>query len=198
MNVTPLRALCCGALLASAIPALDESLHADPVSIQVTTGSFQIESDTLVSVAQSLHSFGTMSSHWKDPNYPVHISSGYSSVPGWSFFISFDFSDYDPEDWIPVGYDDLGMYCIIQEPGDNPPISGIAVVDGNGAPMDSYAFDFPNPPFSGQTFGVFVSAQDAIDTGEIVTLLWNQVPAPGALAALGFACLLTRRRLRIS
>jgi len=191
---TATKTLLCGALLASVLPAIEHTAQADPTEITVLTASFNSVSGYAASVFSSLHTFGTTSMHGL-ATYPVHFTSGFSARPGWTYEMVVDFSDYDPGFFVPFGYDALAIYLFIKEPGTTAPISEINVKDGTGADL-AYTGMFNLEGHDDGVIGIHVDTNAVIAGGFTVTIQWNQVPAPGALALLGVAGLVGKRRRR--
>jgi len=128
---------------------------------------------------------------------PIGIDSTNAPRPGWDWEMSFDFQNAGVQ--VVPGYEvftNITVYLYIKEVNTTRPISEFEVkyngnvigVDTNWLPGDDQAIMFtisfldllgPNGQFDG-----------------ILTVQWNQVPAPGALALLGLAGVMAKRRRR--
>jgi len=131
------------------------------------------------------HQFGT--SVTSPEFFSLTITSGMSDREGWQYQIEIDYTQYD------VGFFTTGTSTVdllgIKSPDSPFPISDARAKDAFGNDIGSIVFDGGNITWVGV-------ANDILAGGERVTIQWNQIPAPGAIALLGLAGLTAGRRRR--
>ena len=185
--------LMCGALLASVL-GTTEVAQADPTDILIGTAL------NGASGASAVHTFGgAPTTYGALSPYFITVSSGDSDREGWQYEVQFDLSAFDVGFLGPSAIFSISM--IIKDDATSRPISAVNVKDVNGNDIEFItAPDLPDGFGNGDIFlGVFAGDIDLGDgnpTNDIVTVQWNQVPAPAAFALLGLGGLVGSRRRR--
>jgi len=177
----PLSTLAAGAFALGAVSASASAVPDIFDVIVTTTGGF-------TEVAPFLgHEFGTSDSFAPFPGFPINISSGLSDREGWQYQIVIDYREYD------IGIFGSGTSTVellgIKSPDSPFPITDARAKDAFGNDIGGIEFDGGNIIWVGGTM-------DILNSGELVTIQWNQIPAPGAIALLGLAGLTGTRRRR--
>ena len=188
----PTKALLCGALLASVLPAIEQTASADPGELFIVATTVNPATGGASSIVQGYHTFGTTGTNIGGTWY-VDVSSGPSQRVGWDYELTANWDPFDPESFFPE-YSQGYLYIYIKEAGTTTPISAVNVKDVNGNDIAFNVEAGSGPGTIAITFDLF----GLINTtgSHIMSVQWNQVPAPGALALLGVAGLVGKRRRR--
>lgn len=119
-----------------------------------------------------------------DGAYPIHITSGTSTLAGWDYQMVIDYSDYD------IGF--FGMAALTNATIDIKNSAYAGVIDA--IVLDTFNNAVGSVSFTDTTMMMQASGLLLQPTG-VATVYWN-VPAPGALALLAIAGVVgsTRRR----
>lgn len=164
---------------ASASTALSEPVVFDVLTTNVSETGFTEEQNFIG------HEFGTTET--SDFFFPITISSGLSDRDDWTYQLVIDYTEND------LGFFGNGSASIeilnIKGPDDPMPIIEVQAKDAQGNPIGQWEFDGGNIFWAAGT-------SEILESGEIVVIQWNQIPAPGALALLGIAGLCGARRRR--
>jgi len=199
------RGLVCSALLA-AVSGATSNVHADPTDIfgavawddAAFFGNVVDAWDFGAVTGTNPHTYGTVQSvgSFFSGADPLVIDSSQEPRPGWDWQVSIDFLNSGISNvYNAYGFDRVSVYLYIKELGTTAPISGVHA-KYNGAEI-GFIDLAPGDP---QGFILQFLINDMVDptglvTG-VLTIQWNQVPAPGALALLGLAGMASRRRRR--
>ena len=184
--------LMCGALLAS-IMVIPETATADPDQIFGVTsanGNFSVQS--------FVHQFLGPPTTYGLSAYPLVVSSALSDRPGFDFELTWDLTGFDTSFFAP---DDMFWVELdIKDENTDTPIIAIGVKDWEGVEITDWIDLTGNGSgFTNGTIGLafpFFHIQPTGSGHEFFTIQWAQVPTPGALALLGLAGVVGRRRRR--
>ena len=185
--------LICGALLASvASVSMTESALADPGTINIDTAAIGGPNGNTYpgnpfSHFTGVHTFGgppTILGTF----FTQTVTSGLSASPDYDYELTVDYAGFDSSFFGGAGWSFIIDLTIADPDGD---IGSAAVVDAQGNEYAGAIIDLgPDSIF------VTVAADAVIAGGDIATIQWSLVPAPGALALFGAAGLVgvSRRR----
>lgn len=170
---------------ASTIAAAATTAHAGPffIDAQITTTNGSGFSEL---VAFPEHEVGSTES--SPGPLPMVIDSGISSLEGWEYQATLDYSGYD------IGYFfngnsviDLWNFAGLGMPG---PIAAATAFNGFGEAIGTLSFDGGSIHWEG-------SVASILEGGQAVTIHWNHIPGPSSgVLALSLAGLAACRRRR--
>lgn len=134
------------------------------------------------------HAFGSSDTMdaFNDPDgaFPIHLTTGLSTLPEWEYEMAIDYSDYD------IAF--FGMAALTNAVIDinNSDYAGVT----DAVVLDVFGNSVGNVNFTDTTMTMQASGL-LLQSGNVATVYWN-VPAPGALALLAVAGVVgsTRRR----
>lgn len=195
MTKNATKALLCGALLASVLPAIEQTASADPGTLGLETNVTGDADNEFSHFTGFSHSFGGATIlPYDSAFYSIIVTSGLSNRAGWQYEITFDYINFgisffqnsasftNPAAEVHVTVDDpdgIGSYTVKGYDG-----SAIAWTEGADHNLGNGVFHIL----------VLLDEVEAGDYG--FTIQWNAVPAPGALALLGVAGVVGKRRRR--
>lgn len=108
-----------------------------------------------------------------------YITVSSQAGTGWDYEIVFDYTEYDVGFFTAQGTSQISITDLVDD---------FEVADAQAS--------FGNLSFDANSISWDASVADILGANEIVTISWNAVPAPGALALLGVAGLIGASRRR--
>lgn len=185
-------ALMCGALLAS-ILVIPETATADPdviLGVTSSNGDFSVQS--------FVHQFLGPPTTYGLSIYPLVVSSALSDRPGFDFEMTWDLTGFGVNFFL--ANDLFYVELDIKDDNTETPIIAIFVKDWEGNEITDWIdLTGTGTGFTNGTIGLafpFFHLQPEGSGHEFFTIQWAQIPAPGALALLGLAGVVSRRRRR--
>lgn len=160
-------------LMASAVVGFAAAANADVFNVETYTenaaGSYSEQWDF------PGHEFGTTEN--SGGLFSITITSG--AGVGWDYQLVVDYTDFD------IGFFEAAGFAEV----DLSDLTGALSVANASA-------NYGNLSFTANSISWDASVADILANGEMVTISWNAIPAPGALAFLGLAGLVSARRRR--
>lgn len=205
MTKNATKALLCGALLASVLPAIEQTVSADPGSITVHT-NMTGDADNEFSLFSGVHTFGGAATvlPYASTFYSITVTSALSQRPGWQYEVTFDYINFGISFFQGASFNN-SQAEIVLEIDDPNGVGSYTVKDwfGNAIAWTEYGgsggsedLAIYGHDLSAGVIHIFIDADDIAAGGVGFSVQWNAVPAPGALALLGVAGVIGKRRRR--